>query len=227
MGTPGGTYFSTKVSRLNPFFSFAVLNAVMNAANTGVSTTFNAVSVPANATYSKNSLNPLGGDVLMISGYQFGQFFLANIPVVVQYGTTGVEFTGVSVTHGSSNLDGTLYFKTIAGSGSNLVVTTVVGGQRSAINPLATISYTGRTVTSVSGPGAVNAPTAGGSVIVFSGVNFGSMAMTPLSVISVQYGNVALSGLTYLALIVPSFLMLPLTAFSALLLPELVTISHT
>lgn len=111
----------------------------------------------------------VGGEGVNITGDNFGP---AGTPVGnVTYGPTGVEFTGRNCVLALPHTGITC--ATAPGAGRNLQWRVIVGNQ---VSTFPSTAYLPPVVLSFAGPGAVNASTDGGDVVVVTGLHFSTQA---------------------------------------------------
>jgi hypothetical protein len=161
----------------------------------GVTLTSPGAGYPANFTFGTPELAVTGGQTFYVYGANFGPATFpdnaAAIPISVTYGGLGGNlFAATGCVRIAPNVDQFLQCVTGPGTGANLPfqITAMSGGAYA--NTMLTVSngqttlgtgftYSGPTITGLSGPAQVRGPTTGGAAIYITGTQFGTIASNP------------------------------------------------
>jgi hypothetical protein len=154
--------------------------------------------VNTNPGYTIASLDTAGGQLLTITGTNFGPLGVDTDPsygITVSYGGTSgtmLPFTDCRQAGGAASHT-TLTCKTVPGVGTDHpALVTVAGVAALAAWPNSTaagLSYQAPVITRIYGPGAKNADTSGGQLVYIEGRHFGPVTFPIQTISFVSYGH--------------------------------------
>lgn len=152
--------------------------------------TFTSVGVsPSTPFFALRTLPPMGsGGMLTVKGANFGPYRVTPTPMTLRDYSRQYTFATSCTQRNDASSDSELECAVPPGAGASLIFAADICGQP-AVERQFGVSYAPPLITSLAGPGANRASTAGGQVLIINGVNFGPVALVPSAIKAVYWSR--------------------------------------